>query len=434
MNTTQAITDIPIRRKAGNTVKVKRQRIRRDSASKAILKPDTLGQVFTPASLVTSMLALRKNKGRIMEPSCGSGAFSNQLHDAGEILVALELDGEHAPPYASVIDFFDYPVSQKFNTVLGNPPYLRYQDIPADTKKKLDMTRFDGRTNLYLFFIEKCIKHLAPGGELIFVVPRDFPQATAARKLNRWLFEQGTITHFWETGDRTFIGASPSCCVFRYEKGRMNRQMSDDRIFTENNGRLHFLPAGHAGTSLSTLFDVAVGGITGADNLYARDDGKLDVVCAQTVKTGKTRKMLDDTQAKMLLAGKKDILIRRGVRKFSEENWWSWGRSWKKSAAPRIYVNTHTRTTNPFFTHTSTVYDGSVLALFPKIAGIDVAKVAAILNDVDWGSLGFMDGERFIFKPRPLSSCLLPAGVVQQIKQAISASKPNPDKHGKECA
>jgi adenine-specific DNA-methyltransferase len=45
------------------------------------------------------------------------------------------------------------------------------------------------------------VRHLRPGGELIFIVPRDFIKLTAARKLNAWLFEQGSITDFIETGD-----------------------------------------------------------------------------------------------------------------------------------------------------------------------------------------------------------------------------------------
>lgn len=27
------------------------------------------------------------------------------------------------------MDFFDFPVSEKFDTIIGNPPYVRFQDI-----------------------------------------------------------------------------------------------------------------------------------------------------------------------------------------------------------------------------------------------------------------------------------------------------------------
>jgi adenine-specific DNA-methyltransferase len=52
-------------------------------------------------------------------------------------------------------------------------------------------------------------------------VPREFIKLTAAKKLNAWLYEQGSITHFYETGDtRVFGEHTPNCAIFRFEKGR----------------------------------------------------------------------------------------------------------------------------------------------------------------------------------------------------------------------
>ncbi|MFQ3609834.1 MAG: class I SAM-dependent methyltransferase, partial [Chloroherpetonaceae bacterium] len=82
----------------------------------------TLGQVFTPPSIVKVMLSLRRRSGRVLEPSCGDGAFSNELSNC----VAIELDSSKAPPYARVMDFFDFPTSEKFETIIGNPPYVRF--------------------------------------------------------------------------------------------------------------------------------------------------------------------------------------------------------------------------------------------------------------------------------------------------------------------
>jgi adenine-specific DNA-methyltransferase len=420
MNNMQTIKlDLP-RRKAGNAQATTRRRMRRDPVSKAVLKIDTLGQVFTPAWLVEKMIALRTKSGRVLEPSCGSGAFANVLRERGNELVALELDAGHAPDYATVGDFFDYPDTEKFETIIGNPPYLRHQDIPAETKAKLDMALFDGRSNLFLFFIEKCVRHLTNGGELIFVVPRDLPKATAARKLNRWLFEQGTITDYWETGDQAvFHGASPPCCIFRFEKGRMTRTMNDGRVFAERDGQLFFQPKDFVGVPLSEFFDVAVGGLTGADQLYSNPAGSLEVVGSETARTGKTCRMLHGEEAKQHLFKHKAALMARGVRTFNESNWWEWGRRWKKSSQPRVYVNALTRTADPFFTHACTAYSGSVLALFPKVAGMDINRAVEILNSVDWNILGFKDGGRHKFAQRSLMTCQLPAEAANKLRQEI---------------
>ncbi len=47
-----------------------------------------LGQVFSPDNIVRKMIALRKNKGSVLEPSCGRGAFLKYLKEA----VGIELD------------------------------------------------------------------------------------------------------------------------------------------------------------------------------------------------------------------------------------------------------------------------------------------------------------------------------------------------------
>ena len=165
------------------------------------------GQVFTPHEIVDRMLALRRNHGRVLDPACGDGAFSSRLPHC----VAIEIDPAHCPPGALNIDFFAYPESEKFATVIGNPPYVKARDILPQTAPRLGSSLLDGHANLYLHFIEKCVRHLAPGGELILITPRDFLKATGAGRLNTWLYDQGTITDFEDLGDaRIFAGAAVS--------------------------------------------------------------------------------------------------------------------------------------------------------------------------------------------------------------------------------
>ena len=100
-----------------------------------------LGQVFTPRFVVDKILSLRKNKGNCMEPSCGDGAISSMIED----VVAIEYDIDVCPSYALNIDFFDYDISNKFDSIIGNPPFVRFKDIYKSTKDKLDMKLFDKR-------------------------------------------------------------------------------------------------------------------------------------------------------------------------------------------------------------------------------------------------------------------------------------------------
>ena len=85
----------------------------------------TLGQIFTPPAIVDCMLALVRNRGRVLEPACGDGAFLRHFPGA----LGIEIDPRHAPPGAEVMNFFELPDDERFATIIGNPPYVRYQSI-----------------------------------------------------------------------------------------------------------------------------------------------------------------------------------------------------------------------------------------------------------------------------------------------------------------
>ena len=391
-----------------------------------------LGQVFTPEPVVRAMLALRRNTGRVLEPSCGDGAFLRHLPGA----VGLELDPDHCPPGAQAIDFFAYPEHEQFDTIIGNPPYVRFQDIPASTRSLIARAGhghcLDARSNLYLFFVDKCLRHLKPGGELIFITPRDFLKATSAVKLNRLLAEAGSITDAIELGDaRVFADAVPNCLIWRFEKGASARAMrhceigvGDDlgaalaqpvwepRHFLECGGHLMFA-RGDYPLRLSEIAFVKVGAVSGADELYADAvHGNRDFVCSSTVSTGHTRRMIwtePGEPAPAVLRPHKARLLQRKVTRFDESNWWMWGRMHHRSTQPRVYVNGKTRVAQPFFIHACTDYDGAVLAVFPRRADVDLSAFRAALNAVDWADLGFVCDGRYLFTQRSLENAPLPA-------------------------
>ncbi len=365
------------------------------------------GQVFTPPALVEAMLRLRRNAGRVLEPACGEGVFSSRLPGC----VAIELDAAHCPPGALNRDFFAYPETEKFDTIIGNPPYVRARQIEPATRRLLDSRLLNGHANLYLHFIEKCVRHLAPGGELIFVTPRDFLKASGAARLNAWLFDQGTITDYRELGDaRLFDGVVPNCAIWRFEKGLRTRRLADGRRMALAGGQI-LLTRGIYSVPLAGVFSVRVGAVSGADDVFAHAGlGNMDFVCSRTARTGELRRMIfleQEGPIAHLLPFKERLLTRR-VARFDEGNWWKWGRRHCRSDAPRIYVNQKTRQPRPFFVNDCRNYDGSVLALFPHRRDAEVAQLRDRLNEVDWAELGFVCDGRFLFAQRSLEQALLP--------------------------
>lgn len=366
------------------------------------------GQVFTPPAIVERMLGLIRNRGRVLEPACGDGAFAHRLAAEHSDVVALELDPGCCPASAINTDFFAYPETERFATVIGNPPYVKARDILPETRKLLGSHLLDGHANLYLYFIEKCVNHLQPGGELIFITPREFLKATGAARLNTWLYDQGTITDYQELGDaRIFPGVGPNCAIWRFEKGNFARRTGDGRRMVCASGQL-LLTRGIYSVPANSVFSIKVGAVSGADEIFTHAElGNADFVCSRTARTGEVRRMIFDAPLPYLEQFKERLLARR-VNDFNEHNWWKWGRRHHVSEAPRVYVNHKTRQPRPFFLHSCNNYDGAVLALFPFRRDADLVRLAEMLNDVDWQELGFVCDGRFLFSQRSLEHALLP--------------------------
>jgi adenine-specific DNA-methyltransferase len=385
-----------------------------------------LGQFFTPQAIIDGMLTLVRNRGRVLEPACGDGAFLKHFPGA----LGIEVDPRCAPPGAEVMNFFELPEDERFATIIGNPPYVRHQDISPGTRRLARGSVLDKRANLYLFFIEKCLRHLEPDGELIFITPRDLLKASSAVPLNRLLYAAGTITDFIDLGDlRVFGEVTPNCAIWRFQKGEMSRRVRfaaidqkqgkealrqppwESRNFVEAGG--HLLLTRHAyPLRLSDIAFVKVGAVSGADEVFTSEEhGNRDFVCSTTVTDGKTRRMLwcEAGEAPPApLAPHKERLLARRIRHYDETNWWQWGRGYYQSDRPRVYVNTKTRRPEPFFVHDCPHYDGSVMAIFPRDAATDARRLASALNRVDWDDLGFVCDGRFLFTQRSLEQALLP--------------------------
>ena len=208
---------------------------------------------------------------------------------------------------------------------------------------------------------------------------------------------------------------SPNCIIFRFEKGNFSRKtiyedvvngIVNEREFSCSNGQMYFLSNDYD-VDFSDLFFVKVGGVSGADDIFSNDEyGNMDFVCSETCKTGKTKRMIYNEVNEYIISNE-ERLRKRHIMKITDDNWWIWGRDFYKSNSSRIYVNSKTRNKNPFFINDCKNYDGSVLAIFPKVE-MNIEEVCDMLNSVDWNELGFMCDGRYLFSQRSLENCKLP--------------------------
>lgn len=349
-----------------------------------------LGQVFTEKPEAEKMVSLIKNKGTVLEPSAGNGNIFNLLPK--DRSTAIEIDPEIASSKMKIMDFFDE--RNKYDTIIGNPPYLSYNDIPAITLNKLPKV-MNKKANLYMFFIWRCLDLLNNNGELIFIVPREFIKLTSAEKLNERLNTEGGFTYWEEFGDqKVFNNASPNVVIFRWQKG-----IKHTIPIYYLNGFFYFDKPN--GDKLSNLFDVKVGAVSGANSIYYNKNGNIELAYSETKKTGKLIKAYYGDLP--VLLSYKEKLLQRKAAKFTENNWFEWVRKPNKTVGKKILVNCKTRDLKPFYVSSAEYWDGSLLALIPKI-NIDLDRTVEKLNLTEWDKLGFKVGGRLIFTQKSLSN------------------------------
>jgi adenine-specific DNA-methyltransferase len=373
-----------------------------------------LGQVFTPEEIVSQMFDLSSNNGNILEPSSGDGSFTEFiLKNSDRSITSIEIDSDNKNKNNIIMDFFDLPGNSTYDTIIGNPPYVSYKNIPKDTLTKIQsidyLSGYDNRTNLYIYFIHKCIYHLNDNGEIIFITPREFIKSTSSIILNNFLYENGTITDWYEYGDTiVFRGFSPTVVIWRYQKNMFNRDCQTNsglKTFTLNHGQILFTKQSHK-IKFNDIFTVKVGAVSGLDSIFTNEEGNKEFVCSYTKSKGLLKKMFYNIKHESL-EKHKNVLMDRKIKKFGEDNWWLWGRGFYDTNDDRIYVNCKSRDNKPFFTHECKSYDGSVLAIFPK-RKIDIKRAIELLNNVDWDDLGFKVGGRLCFSQKSLENSYLP--------------------------
>lgn len=153
-----------------------------------------LGQFFTPELVAKCLVrwAVRSPDDRILDPSCGDGEFLA----AHEHAVGIELDPVHAGAAreratAALIhqsDFFTWAdeTHERFEAVVGNPPFIRYQGFAGEKRSlALEQARKFGAilpelTSSWAPFIAAAARLLKPDGRIAFVVPAEIGHASYA--------------------------------------------------------------------------------------------------------------------------------------------------------------------------------------------------------------------------------------------------------------
>jgi SAM-dependent methyltransferase len=242
----------------------------------------------------------------VLDPGCGTGEFIDGLirwcHSRGLALpriTGVESDPQHLPTlrakYAGVravsIEHADFLVDGRtsYDYIVGNPPYVPITALsePEKARYRARYVTARGRFDLYLLFFEQALRHLAPGGRLVFITPEKYLYVETARPL-RDLLARLHIEEIRLVREDTFgeLVTYPTITVVgRARPGRTLAVRRDGstvvvKLPPGQDSWLPLLQGGASRCGTVTLGDLCLrlscGVATGADSVFVRPANDLD--------------------------------------------------------------------------------------------------------------------------------------------------------------
>ncbi len=130
--------------------------------------------------------------------------------DDGSRLAALQ-------PFGWQLEFPEVFEQGGFGVVVGNPPYLGFNDYSGIEKAYFAQTFapvYNLKSDLHYYFVKRGIELLRPGGRLGFVTSRFWKEAAFAAPLRRWLANQTRLLGVEDLGGEQFFeGAEVDVCL-----------------------------------------------------------------------------------------------------------------------------------------------------------------------------------------------------------------------------
>lgn len=210
---------------------------------------ENLGQVFTSAILAKFMIGLLKDtlnqNSSILDPCIGpntffkamSEDFSNCNLKGIEIdinLITEEIKKFYESPNRTLINgsFFDFPVSEKFDLVVQNPPYVRQELLSdgANSKENIGynvssiLSTIPSQSNLYIYFLLKSILHLKDGGVMVAVIYDSWLYSSFGKYLKESFLKLGHLESIYHFKKSAFDDVEIGATVIKFVKDKSHKK------------------------------------------------------------------------------------------------------------------------------------------------------------------------------------------------------------------
>ena len=149
--------------------------------------------------------------------------LSNNIFYGNSLLSTADVPADDA----FEINPFDFG-DRTFDLIVGNPPYMKTEDIKAFTPKEKSLYEKGNRYtsaykqyDKYFLFIERALNLLKPDGYLGYVVPNKFMKVGAAKELRNFIANNAYLKTMISFGaHQVFADKSTYTCIIVLEKNK----------------------------------------------------------------------------------------------------------------------------------------------------------------------------------------------------------------------
>lgn len=339
------------------------------------------GQVYTPDFIVCKILdniAYNSPKilgKKIIDPACGDGRFlveivkriikfspQNELKNNLEKVYGWDIDEtaikncivnlnnltknknvdvkwnisvEDAIKKHKKTDLFTAINSEKFDYIVGNPPYIRIQHLDLDQRTYIQNNyEFckSGSTDIYIAFYELCINLLSDPGICGLITPNTFLFTETARRLRLHFAQEKNLVQLTNYGDiQLFDNASTYSVIAIFNK-KQNRNFLFQKAVTKTSFDENIIDFSELkepfwqlstnktetikGKKLKEICNIHVGITTLCDSAYIFQTEEIDekYVLANTKLKGKVK--IEKGILKPIIKGSKLKISDKGAKEY----------------------------------------------------------------------------------------------------------------------
>lgn len=301
------------------------------------------GAFFTPRYIVDFIIRELKphEQAQNFDPSCGCGAFlaglvdyyQQQFGKSVRTIVRENIFGADILEYnidrtkivlsamalenGEILQDDDFNLwhtdslrtewQQSFDTVLGNPPYVKFQDLTDENRSFLSRnwdTVTGGTFNLYFAFFELGYKLLSEEGKLGYITPNNYFTSLSGEALRRFFHQTKAVSRIVDFSHRKVFDAQTYTAITFLDKkekssilyDRIKDNQESETFLDTANGSINRLDdlnvkkwrllkkdeqeivryIENRGTPIGQLFDIVVGIATLKDDVFFVDGLALE--------------------------------------------------------------------------------------------------------------------------------------------------------------